>query len=363
MSETAMSIATADGKIKWFLCATMKGGVSELFYIMYGQNNFSLQEEFKKIKECLGNPEMLEVSTNVLDGRQLRLSQLRDVCDAAPFLHQFRLVIVEGLLERFEPEKKSGKRPGKSQSKSEKDLKEWKELSSYIKKMPKATILVLIAGKLDAKKNSLLKHIISVAEVKIFPELEEDALRQWIKKRIEEEGGRVSGEAIDLLIEIVGSDLWTMKSEIEKLLAYSLGQPITKNDVRQVGSYAREANIFAFIDMILEGQRMKAQEALQRLLLEGEAPPYVLVMITRQLRLILLAKGLNPKLPEQEAMERLGIKKVKELVKVRRQARIHTVGKIKIAYHKVLEADLAMKTGKYDSDLAVELLVMDLCKT
>lgn len=334
-----------------------------MFYIMYGQDNFSLHKELTRIKSSLGNPEMLEVNTNVLEGRQLHLSQLQDVCTAVPFLHQVRLVIVEGLLQRFEPEKKSGKRVSKSQSKSGKDLKEWKELSTYIKKMPEATVLVLIDGKLDEKKNGLLKHIISVANVKIFPELKDAALSQWIKKRIAEEGGRVSDKAINLLVEIVGSDLWNMKSEIEKLLTYSPGQPITENDVRQVSSYAREANIFIFLDAILEGQRGEAQKSLHRLFLEGETPPHILFMITRQLRLVLLAKGLNPKLPDQEAMERLGIKKAGELRNVKRQARVHTIENIKRAYHQVLEADVAIKTGKYDGDLAVELMVMDLCKT
>ena len=334
-----------------------------MFYIMYGQDNFSLHEELSKIKSSLGNPEMLAVNTNVLEGRQLSLSQLQDICNTVPFLHQVRLVIVEGLLQRFDPEKKPGRRASKSQSKSNAELKEWQELGSYIKKMPETTVLVLIDGKLDAKKNGLLKHVISVAEVKIFPELKDAALHQWIKRRIAEEGGKVSDKAINLLGELVGSDLWNLNSEIGKVLAFSYGRSITEEDVRQVTSYAREANIFAFVDAILEGRRKEAQQLLHRLLLGGVAPPQILSMVTRQLRLILMAKELSPRVPKQEAMGRLGINKDWLLDKLLRQARVHTMANIKRAYHQLLEADVAIKTGKYDGDLAVELLVMELCKT
>ena len=334
-----------------------------MFYIMYGQDDFSLHEEFTKLKAGLGNPEMLAVNTSVLDGKQLRLNQLKDACNTTPFLHDVRLVIVEGLLERFEPEKKPGRRSSKPQSKSDAELQEWQELGSYVKKMPETTVLALIGGELDARRNGLLKHIISLAEVKTFPKLGDKALRQWVKKRIAEEGGQISDTAINLLVELVGSDLWSMKSEIDKLLIYKLGQPITENDVRQVTSYAREANIFAFVDAILDGRKREAQQLLHRLLLDGVAPPHILTMVTRQLRLTLMAKELSPKVPKQEAMGRLGINKDWLLEKLLRQARVHTLENIKRAYHQLLEADVAMKTGKYDGDLALELLLMDLCKT
>ena len=343
--------------------ATIEKGLVELFYIMYGQDNFSLYGELQKIKMGLGNPEMLAINTNVLDGRQLSLGQLSDTCNTMPFLHQNRLVIVEGLLERFEPKKKSDKRTSKPQAKFHTELKEWQELGSYTKKMPEKTILILIDGKLDEKRNTLLKHLRLVAKVKKFPELKDEDLYAWIEKRITAGKGRASNEAIELLKELVGSDLWSMDSEIEKLLIYSQGGPITRDDVRRVTSYTREDDIFDLVDAILQCHRRKSQQLLHRLLLEGVVPPYILTMITRQLRLVLIYKELDPTMPDQEAMDRLGINKVFVLRKVKVQAKVHSTENIKRAFHRVLEADMAMKTGKYDDELAIELLVIDLCQT
>jgi hypothetical protein len=61
-------------------------------------------------------------------------------------------------------------------------------------------------------------------------------------------------------------------------------------------------------------------------------------------------------------MSRLGITSDYFFDKVLGQASTYTVENVKMAYHKVLEADVAIKTGKYDGDLAMDLLVIELCK-
>ena len=42
-----------------------------MFYILYGSNDFALSQYINKIKEGLGDPEMLKVNTNLLDGGKL----------------------------------------------------------------------------------------------------------------------------------------------------------------------------------------------------------------------------------------------------------------------------------------------------
>ena len=304
---------------------------------------------------------MLAINTTVLDGKQLSLNQFQDICNTMPFLHQLRLVIVEGLLGRLDSGKKLGKRANKAQSKANDEIGEWELLGDYIEKMPATTVLILVDSELNEKKNALLKRLSPIANVKRFPQLKGERINYWIKTRIAEKGGKISAKAIDLLGELAGNDLWHVNSEIEKLLAFSQGRLITEDDVRQVTSYNREANIFALADAILEGRRRDAQQLLHRLLIEGMSPSYILTMITRQLRLILMTKEVSPA-SRQETMGRLGISRDFVFDKLLRQAKVHSIDTIKRAYHKVLEADMAIKTGKYDGDLSVELLVMDLCE-
>ena len=332
-----------------------------LFYILYGQDNFSVHAELKKIKSELGDADMLAVNTNVLDGEQLTLAELQDMCNALPFLHPVRLVIVEGLLGRFEPDKRAGKRVTKAQSKSESDIKQWKELKNYVANMPSSTILVLLDDALSYK-NGLLKELSPAAEVKNFPQLKGSELHNWIRERITSSEGKISRQAIILLDELVGGDLWNMNNEIEKLLTFAAGNLITEDDIRQVTSYTREANIFAFVDALLEGRRKEAQNLLHRLLKEGAVPMQILTMVTRQLRMIVMLKGIHSAEQRNKVMGMFGITSSYIFNKVSEQARKSTMESVKNAYNKVLQTDLAIKTGTYDDHLAVDMMVLELCK-
>jgi DNA polymerase-3 subunit delta len=151
-----------------------------------------------------------------------------------------------------------------------------------------------------------------------------------------------------------------MDSEIQKLLLYSQERHVSEDDVRQLVSCVQEANIFALVDAVAEGQTESAQRILHRLYDEGVAPTYILTMITRQFRLIALAGDLGKGLSRPQVQERLGLKSSYALDKTLRQAKLYDFERVKRAYDKLLETDLAIKTGQYSDKLALELLVTEL---
>ena len=329
-----------------------------MLYILYGQDDFSLCQAVEKIKADLGDWEMLAVNTIRLEGKQLTLSELRNKCDAAPFLSSYRLVIVDGLLGRFEG-KKGRPRSGKGTAKSEDGLGEWEDLASYIEQMSETTVLVLVDGEVKGN-NPLLKKLSQSAEVGTFPLLRGRDLKAWIQRRVRAEGGDITPQAVNLLAEFIGGDLWAMNSEIQKLLLYNQERSITEDDVRQLVSYVQEANIFALVDAVAEGRTELAQRVLHRLYHDGVAPTYILTMITRQFRLIAQAKDLGPGLSRLQIQDRLGLKSSYSLDKTLAQAKLYDFEGVKRAYDKLLETDLAIKTGKYNDQLALELLVTEL---
>mgnify|MGYP001049924663 CR=1 FL=1 len=329
-----------------------------MLYIFYGRDDFSLYQALEEIKADLGNSEMLAVNTVKLDGGHLTLNELKHNCSVAPFLSSHRLVIVKGLLGRFELEQ-SKSRSGKGITKSENELGEWQDLASYIKQMPETAVLILADSKISGY-NPLLKKLSPLAKVKTFPLLRGRRLTTWIQQRVTNEGGSITSEAVNLLADLIGGNLWAMNNEIQKLLLYSQNRPISEDDVRQLVSYAQEASIFALVDAILEGQSGMAPKVLHQLYQQGASPNYILVMITRQFRLIALAKELGLGLPRHKLQDKLGLTSGYALDKTLSQAKLYDFERIKQAYHKLLETDLAIKTGKYKDQLALELLVTEL---
>jgi DNA polymerase III delta subunit len=72
-----------------------------LFYILSGEDDFSIARELDTIRKGIGDQGMLSTNTNTIDGKTVSADEFRSVCESAPFLSEKRLVIVQGLLDRF----------------------------------------------------------------------------------------------------------------------------------------------------------------------------------------------------------------------------------------------------------------------
>ena len=121
---------------------------------------FSLNEYLEEIKRGIGDKSLLDSNTTMLDSQQLTPNQLREVCTTLPFLAPKRLVIVNGLLERFEPRVGQGRQKKKVKDDQPKDHEAF---AALIDEFPDSTVLVFIDC--DVKnKNPLLKELLPRAK-------------------------------------------------------------------------------------------------------------------------------------------------------------------------------------------------------
>lgn len=326
--------------------------------ILYGPDTFTRHEELREIKRQLGPDEVLNGNITELDGRQLKLAELKDVCSVIPFFGEKRLVVVYDLLKRFElPKPGPGQQPKKQKGAA--DLDEWKGLTVFAAEMPPTTMLIIVDDDIKSE-NPLLKALTPFAVVHPFPMPKAEKIRTWITSRVRAAGGSISPDAVSKIEELAGPDLWTISNEINKLLDYCAGREITVADVRQMVSHSREENIFNLADTILEGRSAEAQRSFARIVREGIEPLAVLAMVARQLRLTVRAKAIGTGTPLPELARMLGIPEW-QARKAADMAKRFTLDRLKLAYGKLLDADLAIKTGRYHpDDLAVVCLIADL---
>lgn len=338
-----------------------------MIYVLYGHDEFSMHEELNRIKDGLGDREALSTNTTEFDGKQVAPGQLLDACKAMPFLGTHRLVIVDGLLSRFEKGARTAKGSDDTGEEQEKTLPkkgwraEWGELKQSLPEVPPTTVLVFIDGAVR-KDNLLLKQLAPLSQVRQFPELRGAALNEWIRGRIRNGGGIISPEAVKMLAAYAGDNLGVLSSEIDKLLLYCGGKRIEDRDVREVVSYAREANVFTMVDALIEGRSATAAPLMQQMLDEGAAAPYILFMITRQVRLLVEVKDLvNRKCGRNEIRSRMGITSDFVLNKALEQSRNYSMERLEHIYRKILETDISIKQGIWKGDLALDLLIAELC--
>jgi len=333
-----------------------------MFYIICGDDNYRCHRALSDFKASLGNSDMLTVNTSVMDGRKLTLKELTEVCDVVPFMSPNRMVIVEGLLKRFSSADRQAPAADNNSGGSA-QAREWQELGNYIKRMPPSTVLLLFDPDIDAKgHNNLLKNLSPLADKSMqLNELKGKELLDWIKSYASSNGGKLSSAAANLLAEYIGGDLWALSGEISKLVTYCENGEVGEKDVREITSFAREENIFTLVDAVMEGRVKEAQMMLHRMLKYGTAPQQILAMIERQLTLILRVKECQG-MPPQEIREKLGLHPRYPLDKTLKQSKSYTVLRLRKAFHALLDTDMAIKTGRYEDELALDMLVIDLCK-
>jgi len=328
------------------------------FYIFHGTDEFSISETLANFKRRLGAPEMADLNTTVLDGRNLSLGELRHACDAIPFLAERRLVIVANLLRRLTA------RGDRELSRSLEDFRE--SLIEYLPQLPETTRLVFIEDRVLSSRHPVVK-LASQDErgyLRKFDPPAKDALRRWIQERAREYDASIGGRATQELALVVGDDLRLLDQEINKLATYTNGErAITVEDVGALVPYAQAAVVFDLVDALGQQDGRTAAATLHRLLDGGEHPLAIFGMIVRQFRLLIQVKEL-----EQRGASLQDVTKELKLHpfparKLHVQAIRFTSAQLDAIYHHLLDTDLAIKTGKLNQVLALDLLVAELTST
>jgi DNA polymerase-3 subunit delta len=332
-----------------------------MLYILAGPDDFSRIEALSEIKRGLGDADMLSSNTNLFEGKKVTPAELAAVSQAMPFLSEKRLIIIEGLLERFSSDASKSKL--KKTTRTSGKQNDIESFTGILTNLPESTVAVLVDGEIG-KNNPLFDAISTKAKVNSFPLLKGEKLVQWVKKRVAQEGGKISPAALKLLEKQVGGDLWVMSGEIAKLATYALGRQIEEEDVKKLVGYTQQASIFNMVDAVLGFKAGVGQQMLQQLMLEGMAPPQILFMISRQVRLMIQVKAmLKERKAQSEMQQKLGLFNEFVWSKTLEQTNMYSFERLKELYHKLLDTDIAIKTGKYNDELALNILIAEMCTT
>lgn len=214
-------------------------------------------------------------------------------------------------------------------------------------KVDKNTIIVFWEREPD-KKKKLFRWLKNNAQCQEFRLLETRKLYRWVKDKIKNEKAKIENEAVEKLVFYVGSDLWRMSNEIEKLIAFKKDKTIMSQDVELLTNPQIDINIFETTDALARGDKIRASELIGKHLSGGKDSSYLFSMILWQFRNLIKVKsgstiGLHP----------FVVKKSTFL------ARRFTLEKLKSLYRYLLDIDLAIKTGRIEPRVALDLLVAE----
>jgi len=206
------------------------------------------------------------------------------------------------------------------------------------------------------KRTKLFKVLQKNAKCQEFEFLQPADLRRWVLNEFENNKAKIDSDALDLLVEFVGNDLWQMDNEVKKLSSYKVGATITRKDVELLVKPNVENDIFKTIDALALKNKKLALSLLHKHLDNGDNALYLLSMIAYQFRNLLIIKELTIQ-GGQAKNSGLHPFVVQKSLYLCNQFSMEELKKI---YQKIFQVDLDIKTGKIEPELALDLFLNQL---
>lgn len=225
-----------------------------------------------------------------------------------------------------------------------------KRLTSCLDLLQQTFLILISRGKTG---RILLEKVMSCGKVIDHSKARSRDIGKLIENQFNLAGRNITKEAVDYILARLGGDTSLIKSEIEKIVAFSSSGEIGVRNIEPVISSAESVNIFEMLDAVVEGKARLAFEKLGSVCAKDD-PMFVLNMLKRHYRLIAKSKSLSP----EQVVSKL---KQHQFVaqKLSRQARRFDIRMMRQVFEILLSTEKDAKSGK-DPLFAVQKAVMEL---
>lgn len=320
-------------------------------YLFYGQEEYLKKYYLDRIEGCLLTEDLKALNKVVMEGKP-EIGKIIDNCETLPVFAEKRLVVVKNS-GFFKSKKGKGDSPAASSN----------TLLKCLQDVPSHTCLVFYEAEIDKRMKQLLDAFKNNGLVVEFPYSKPDELVRWVIRRIKASGKDIDMAAASMIVENCEQGMTEIGNEIDKLMDFTANRELVKlEDVEAVCTKSIKSRIFDLTDAISEKNGTKALKVVNDMTILKEPMQKILFMITRQFRQILQIKLLsNEGVSVNEAAGKIGVTPY-GAGKLLKQSKGFSVEDLKRALDSSLEMDIAVKTGKLDDRMAVDLLIMEFAK-
>ena len=229
----------------------------------------------------------------------------------------------------------------------------------FLKDFPSTAVVILWEEGKPKDKNFQKVLELKHCSCQEFAKLLGDNLTKWVQSEVKEAGGTIQASTAHFLVGEVGDDLYQLKQEIEKLISFN--KDITSDAIKMLVKANLFSNVFDMVDAFGLRNSSRALKEMHKLLDSGESEMYVLSMIVRQFRNIIMIKDLKSKgLSLDEIAKDLKIHPF-VVKKTLSQASCFSFSELKVIYTNLLEAEVKIKTGD-SPPLVLDLLAAGIIR-
>lgn len=316
----------------------IKNGEFKQMYLLYGEEPYLKKQYKDRLKEALtdGGDTM---NNHYYEGKDVQVKELIDLAETLPFLANRRVIVIEnsGLF------KHGGE-----------------DMAEYLGNCCESTFFLFIESEVD-KRSKLYKVVSDKGYASEFAVQDEVTLKRWMMGIIKKEEKQISANDLNYLLEKTGTDMENIRTELEKLFCYCLDRDsITREDIDEVCVTKVSNHIFDMVSAIAEKRQKDALNFYYDLLALKEPPMRILFLIARQCNTLLQVKGLKAKgMDNKQIGTKVGLPGFVAGKYVAQAAKFKST-ELKRAVEKCVEAEEAVKTGRMNDVMSIELLILSV---
>lgn len=307
-------------------------------YLLYGEERYLRRQYRQKLQAALCS-DGDTMNVHFYSGRDVPVGEIIDLAETLPFLAERRVIFISdsGLF-------KSG----------------GEKLAEYLASPCESTYFVFTESEVD-KRSKLFKTVQSKGYAADFTVQDESTLKRWIAGTLGRAGKKITENTVQLIISKTGTDMDNIQMELEKLICYCMDRDVvTDADVEAVCTTRISNHIFDMINAIADRKQKAALELYYDLLALKEPPMRILFLIARQCNMLLQAKEMKLKGHDNRTIgSKLGVPPF-IAQKVLNQASKFKTSTLRRAVQQCVEAETAVKTGRMNDMMSVEILIMSV---
>lgn len=313
----------------------IKTGQLKQVYLLYGEETYLSRQYRDRLKSAIVGDDTMNYYYH--EGKDVSVGEIIDLAETMPFFAEKRLIVLEnsGLF-------KSG----------------GEEIAAYLASLAETSYIVFVETEVD-KRSRLYKAVQSKGYAAEFTLQDEATLKRWILGMMKKEGKNISQASLNYLLEKTGTDMENIRKETEKLFCYCLYKDsVEMEDIEEICIKRISSHIFDMVGAIAEKKQKKALELYYELLSLKEPPMRILFLITRQFHMLMQVKELKQKGFSNKVIgEKVGLPGF-IAGKYVSQAAGFTKERLREAVESCVEAEEAIKMGKMNDHMSVELLII-----
>jgi len=309
-------------------------------YYLCGEET-ALKDAALKRLEGVFKPEAFNFS--VRDAETADLSQALDEAQTAPMLAEIRFVA----LKRVEKLKKEP----------------LKALLAYLADPCPSACLLILSDWPREKQDPIPGALGPESAVVNFDPMSGHQAVEHLNSALLAKGVKADGEALELLVELLGTDSVTLDGEAEKIILYMHGQNrfFGPDDALALAGFARTQNPFELSNAVCSKNPARAAEAAARMLAFGAEPLALLAQTSKAVERLLKVKRLSGEGPA--ACYQAGMSPGQYHAALR-DAGNYTEEKLLRALRRCLEAEELLKSSsKREPGLVLRQLVYEITST